>query len=153
MSDFKRLLHLYLFLFRNAVNRNKYKESNNYFSKLQKRCSPFIQTEIYLITAAWLKRKLSWESAGLLSGKSRVQIPAGPTLIRTKNRRSRFTALSLHDLFLWDVREPTLLFEKSRGRRPRCCGQPLPGWVVICKDTLKLEPRSVGCSAPYGGSD
>ena len=28
-------------------------------------------------------------------------------------------------------------------------------WVglVICKDTLKLEPRSVVCSAPHGGSD
>ena len=29
------------------------------------------------------------------------------------------------DLFLWDVKEPTSLFEKSRGRRPRWCGQPL----------------------------
>ena len=39
--------------------------------------------------------------------------------------------------FLWDVKEPTPLFEKSRGRRPRCCGQPThitsftswAGWV------------------------
>ena len=29
------------------------------------------------------------------------------------------------DLFLWDVKEPTPLFEKSRGRRRRWCGQPL----------------------------
>ena len=29
------------------------------------------------------------------------------------------------DLFLWDVKEPTSLFEKSRGRIPRWCGQPL----------------------------
>ena len=25
--------------------------------------------------------------------------------------------------------------------------------LVICKDTLKMEPRSVVCSTPYGGSD
>ena len=43
--------------------------------------------------------------------------------IRTKNRRSRLTALTLM-WFLWDVKEPTPLFEKSRGRRPRCCGKP-----------------------------
>ena len=43
--------------------------------------------------------------------------------IRTKNRRSRLTALTLI-WFLWDVKEPTPLFKKSRGRRPRCCGQP-----------------------------
>ena len=55
---------------------NKYKESKIFFSKLQKRCSPFIQTEIYLITAAWLKRRLNWESAGLPSGKSRVKKPS-----------------------------------------------------------------------------
>ena len=29
------------------------------------------------------------------------------------------------DLFLWDVKELTSLFEKSKGRRPRWCGQPL----------------------------
>jgi len=29
------------------------------------------------------------------------------------------------DLFLWDVKEPTSLFEKSRGRRPHWSGQPL----------------------------
>ena len=26
--------------------------------------------------------------------------------------------------FLWDIKEPTPLFEKSRRRRPRCSGQP-----------------------------
>ena len=29
------------------------------------------------------------------------------------------------DLFLWGVKDPTSLFEKSTGRRPRWCGQPL----------------------------
>ena len=54
--------------------------------------------------------------------------------IRTKNRRSRLTALSLI-WFLWDVKEPTPLFEKSRGRRRRWRGQPshiisiMGGWV------------------------
>ena len=28
---------------------------------------------------------------------------------------------------MWDVQEPTSLFEKSRGRRPWWCGQPLRG--------------------------
>ena len=42
--------------------------------------------------------------------------------IRTKIRRSRLTAVTLIR-FLWDVKEPTPLFEKSRGRRPRCCSQ------------------------------
>ena len=32
------------------------------------------------------------------------------------------------DLFLWDVKEPTSLFEKSRGRRPQWSGQPV--WDV-----------------------
>ena len=42
------------------------------------------------------------------------------------------TALSLIQ-FPWDLREPTPLFEKSRGLRLRCmprwCGQPFLGWV------------------------
>ena len=72
--------------------------------------------------------------------------------IRTENRGSRLAALSLI-WFLWDAKGPTPLFVKSRGRRPRWCGQLLlVGWV-ICKDTRKLEPRSVVCCAPYGGSD
>ena len=46
---------------------------------------------------------------------------------------SRLTALTLIWL-LWDVKEPTPLFEKSRGRRPRCCGHTTSftswvGWV------------------------
>ena len=43
--------------------------------------------------------------------------------MRKKNRWSRPSALALI-WFLWDVKEPTPLFEKSRGRRPRCCCQP-----------------------------
>ena len=39
------------------------------------------------------------------------------------NTHSTFT-----DLFLWDVKEPTSLFKKSRGRRPQWCDKPL--WVV-----------------------
>ena len=42
---------------------------------------------------------------------------------KDKKRSSRLRALTLI-WFLWDVKEPTPLFEKSRGRRPRCCGQP-----------------------------
>ena len=45
------------------------------------------------------------------------------SLVRTKQRRSRLTALTLI-WFLQDVKKPTPLFEKSRGRRPRRCGQP-----------------------------
>ena len=48
--------------------------------------------------------------------------------IRMKNHTSRLTALSLI-WFLWDVKEPTPLFDKSRGHRPWWCGQPLLGWV------------------------
>ena len=29
------------------------------------------------------------------------------------------------DLFMWDVKEPIPMFEKSRGCSPRWCGQPL----------------------------
>ena len=98
---------------------------------------------------------VGWESAGLLSGRSRVQTPAGPTLrifkqlrkkcclcndtckrldvlvfsaMRTKNHRFRLIALLLI-WFLWDVKGPKPLFEKSRGRRPRWWGQPFLGWV------------------------
>ena len=39
---------------------------------------------------------------------------------------SRLTALSFI-WFLWDVKEPTPLFEKSGGRGPWWCGQPLQG--------------------------
>ena len=35
------------------------------------------------------------------------------------------TALNSLIWFLWDVKEPRPLFEKSRARRPRWCGQPL----------------------------
>ena len=49
--------------------------------------------------------------------------------IRTKNRRSCLTALSLI-WFLWDVKEPTPLFQKRRGRRPQnWCGQTFLGLV------------------------
>ena len=49
---------------------------------------------------------------------------------RTKNRRSRLTALLLI-WFLWDVKEPTPLFEKSRKRRPRWCTQTFFGSASI----------------------
>ena len=42
---------------------------------------------------------------------------ANVRISRTKNRRSRLTALSLI-WFSWDVKEPIPLFEKSRGRSP-----------------------------------
>ena len=40
-----------------------------------------------------------------------------------KNHRSCLAALTL-TWFLWDIKEPTPLFEKCRGCRPRRCGQP-----------------------------
>ena len=56
----------------------------------------------------------------------------------TKNRRARLTALTLI-WFSWDVKEPTPLFEKSRGRRPRWRGQPFLGWVgYLFGETLIL---------------
>ena len=88
--------------------------------------------------------QLSWESAGLPSRRSRVQTPAGPTLRVFKYLRRKcclcndickwldFLVCSdkekkpqvlyhntFTDLFMSDVKEPTPLFEKSRGRRPR----------------------------------
>ena len=86
---------------------------------------------------------------GLLRGRSQVQTPAGPTLEELRRNwcpcndiceRLDFLVFSDNDekplvpshstlsftiLFLRDVKEPTPLFEKSRGRRPRWCGQPL----------------------------
>ena len=49
---------------------------------------------------------------------------------RTKNRRSRLTALSLI-WFLWDVKEPTPLFEKSRDPDPGGVADlSWAGWVI-----------------------
>ena len=42
------------------------------------------------------------------------------------------------DLFLWDVKEPTSLFEKSRGRRPQWSGQPLRDVGLGRDDTLHV---------------
>ena len=39
------------------------------------------------------------------------------------------TALNSLIWFLWDAKEPRPLLEKSRGLRPRRCGQPFLGWV------------------------
>ena len=49
--------------------------------------------------------------------------PATQAIVFLDKSHSTFT-----NLFLWDVKEPTPLFEKSSGRRPRWCVQPL--WVV-----------------------
>ena len=85
--------------------------------------------------------QLSWESAGLLSGRSRVQTSAGPTrrkccrcndickqldfLVFSDKDEKVPSHSTFTDLFLWDIKERTPLFEKSRGRRPWWCGQPL----------------------------
>ena len=48
-----------------------------------------------------------------------------------KKRTTRYSSTVVNlscDLFLWDVKEPTSLFEKSRVRRPRWCSQPLLGF-------------------------
>ena len=47
------------------------------------------------------------------------------------------------------MKEPTPLFEKSMGRRPAGLAKFFSAGWVICKDILKLEPRSFVCSAPY----
>ena len=65
-----------------------------------------------------------------------------------KNLRSRLTALALI-WFLWDVKEPTPLFEKSKGCRPRWCGQPshiihILGWVGKSKFINGLIPAASG---------
>ena len=39
------------------------------------------------------------------------------------------TALNSLIWFLWDAKEPRPLLEKSKGLRPRRCGQPFLGWV------------------------
>ena len=67
--------------------------------------------------------------------------------IKTKNRRYRLTAITIMILFMWDVKEPTPPFEKSRGHRPRWCGQPshiihIMGWVGI-QQTHKWS--DIGC--------
>ena len=51
------------------------------------------------------------------------------------------------DLFLWDVKEPTLLFEKSKGQRPRWCGQPL--WVVGLGRDGTLHGTYESCSCLF----
>ena len=69
-----------------------------------------------------------------------------------KSSRSHLTALSLV-CFLWNVKEITPLFENSRSVEPGgVANLSWAGWV-ICKNRLKLEPCSVLCSTPYGGSD
>ena len=52
-------------------------------------------------------------------------------------------------MLLWDVKESTLLFEKSRGRRPRWCGQPyaLWDWVGMAP---RMGPKSRSCTFPLG---
>ena len=54
-----------------------------------------------------------------------------------KNRRPCLTALSLF-WFLWDIKEPILLFVKCRGHRPRWCGTTVKwaGWKWIGTQVL-----------------
>ena len=85
-------------------------------------------------SAAWLAH--GWESASLLSGKSRVRTRRKCCLCNDICKRLDFLVFSDKDenrrprltqhlqWFLWDVKETRPLFEKSRGRRPRCCGEP-----------------------------
>ena len=42
---------------------------------------------------------------------------------------------------MWDAKEPTPMFEKSRGRRPRWCGQPLRV-VGLGRDAPCMGPMS-----------
>ena len=58
----------------------------------------------------------------------------------TKIHSSRLTAITLIWL-LWDVKEPTPLFEKSRGRRPGGGGYSytLPIWVCATQRGRHFE--------------
>ena len=56
--------------------------------------------------------------------------------------------ITFTDLFLWDVKEPTPLFEKSRGRRPRWCGQPLRVVGLGRDGTLHGTYESRSCLFP-----
>ena len=48
------------------------------------------------------------------------------------------------DLFLWDVKEPTSLFEKSSGRRLHWSGQPLRNVGLGRDGTLHVTWVSLG---------
>ena len=48
------------------------------------------------------------------------------------------------------VKEPTLLFKKSRGRRPRWCGQPLRVVGLGRDGTLHGTYESCSCLFPLG---
>ena len=67
-----------------------------------------------------------------------------------QKKRSTCNAVTFTDLFLWDVKEPTLLFEKSRGRRPRWCGQPLRVMGLGRDGTLHGTYESRSCLFPLG---
>ena len=51
---------------------------------------------------------------------------------------------------MWDVKEPTQLFEKSRGRRPRWCGQSLRVVGLSRDGTLHGSYESRSCLFPLG---
>ena len=61
-----------------------------------------------------------------------------------KNRRPCLTALSLF-WFLWDIKEPILLFVKCRGHRPRWCGTTVKwaGWKMNWDASLVSFPVTV----------
>ena len=85
----------------------------------------------------------NWEESAAFVMTSANGYSSQSSRIRTKNRRSRLTALSLI-WFLWDVKEPTPLFEKSRGRTRRWCGQPshiirIMGWVGTVSSQMDWE--------------
>ena len=50
---------------------------------------------------------------------------------------------------MWDVKKPTSLFEKSRGRGARWCGQPLRV-VGLGRDGTRMGPESRSCPFPLG---
>ena len=61
-----------------------------------------------------------------------------------KNCRPCLTALSLF-WFLWDIKEPTLLFVKCRGCKPRWCGTTVKwaGWKMNWDASLVSFPVTV----------
>ena len=71
---------------------------------------------------------------GFLNLSVRFQLRCVLVLEEKISGQAIVTSINLHTAlsliwFLWDVKEPTPLWEKSSERRPWGCGQPFLGWV------------------------
>ena len=117
--------------------------SNSYFQMWQRR----LVSSVGRVLVCWLvghevqkaRREQqsgslnNWEESAVFVMTSTDAYTSKSSPIRTKNCRSYLTAISLI-WFLWEVKEPTSLFEKSGEQRRRWCGQPFLGWVGYFKE-------------------